>query len=145
MNDEEKTVDANLPVTQQDGFVADFHEGEMDMAPLKGKTFVVAVNAGDRNGCKLLASTMRGPYDYYEMLEQVGTMHERECHHAKVTVLTRDHTEPVKFLDKGTVDYIEAHWQNIIAEELLESALGNYTIEAGLLTEQELEKTDENQ
>ena len=128
----------NLPVTQKDDFIADFHEGEMDMSKLKDKQFVVAVNTGNRNKCKLLASSLRGPYDFYEMVEQVGYMYAKEMHHAKVTILSTNHDEPVQFLDSGTIDYIESHWKNIISEGILETSLCDFTIEPGLLSENEL-------
>jgi len=124
-------------VTQKDDFVADFHEGEMDMSKLQDKQFIVAANTGNRNECKLLASTLRGPYDFYEMTEQVGYMYEKEAHHAKVTVLSTDYEKPVQFLDSGTIDYLEAHWKNIISEGILEAALGDFTMEAGLLSDDE--------
>lgn len=132
----------STPVTQKDDFIADFHEGEMDMSKLKGEQFVVAVNTGDRNKCKLLASTLRGPYDFFEMVEQVGYMHKEELHHAKVTMLSTDYAKSVQFLDSGTIDYLEAHWKNIISEGILEAAISDFTIEPGLLSDNEQEKED---
>ena len=135
---------SNIPVTQKDDFIADFHEGEMDFTKLKEKSFIVAVSTGDRNKCKLLASTLRGPYDFFEMVEATGYMYEKETHHAKVTVLSTNYEEPVQFLDNGTIDYIEAHWKNIISEGVLETMLlDDCTMEPGLLSENELKKEEE--
>lgn len=134
---------SDQPVTQKDDFIADFHEGEMDMSKLQDKQFVVAVNTGNRNECKLLASTLRGPYDFYEMIENVGYMHEEELHHAKVTILSTNPKEPVQFLDLGTIDYIEAHWKNIISEGILEAAIRDFTMEPGLLSENELKEKED--
>lgn len=128
---------SNTPITQSDDFIADFHENEMDMSGLVDKQFIVAANTGDRNKCKLLAGTIRGPYDFYEMVEATAWMHENEAHHAKVTILSTDYKKPVQFLDSGTVDYIEAHYKNIISEGILEAALCDFTIEPGLLIDNE--------
>lgn len=128
------------PVTQKDDFIADFHEGEMDMGKLQDKQFIVAVNTGDRNKCKLLASTIKGPFDFYEMAEQVGYMHAEELHHAKVVILDTDPKKPSDYLDSGTIDYIEAHWKNLISEGILETAIRDFTMEPGILSESELEE-----
>jgi len=131
----------NLPVTQQEDFIAELEEGNMDLSALYDKSFVVAVNTGDRNRCKLLASTLRGPYDFTEMVEQVGKMYRDNQHHAKVTILHREENKRASFLDAGTTDYIEAHWENIVFESAFESALNQErTIKAGVITEEEDEK-----
>ena len=135
---------SNIPTTQKDDFIADFHEGEMDFSKLKEEKFIVAISTGDRNKCKLLASTLRGPYDFFEMVEATGYMHANEAHHAKVTILSTDYRAPVQFLDNGTIDYIEAHWKNIISEGILETMLlDDYTMEPGLLSENELKKEED--
>ena len=63
-----------IPVTQAEDFVAEFHEGEMDLSELYDKQFVVAVSTGDRNKCKHLASTLTGPYDFVEMVDLVADL-----------------------------------------------------------------------
>lgn len=133
-----------------DDFIAEFHV--MDLNELRDKNFIVAVNTGDRDGCKHLASTIHGPYDFYEMCEEVGTMWATEQHHAKVTILskekkrivpvklrkkdgslidvkdkkgnpvTREVTCAAEFLDYKTTDYIEAHYLDIIADMLVDGA-----------------------
>ena len=136
---------SNIPTTQKDDFIADFHEGEMDFSDIKGKAFVVAVSTGDRNKCKLLASTLRGPFDFYEMVEAVGYMYEKELHHAKVTILSTNYKEPVQFLDNGTTDMIETHWKNIISEGILETMIfDDDALKPGLLSEKELEKKSDS-
>lgn len=129
--------DDTVPVTQQDDFVAEFVKDQMDLSKLKDLTYVVAINTGDRNACKLLASSIRGPYDFHEMIEQVGSMFKHEQHHAKVTILTKDSDAPVMFLDSGTTDYIEAHWESMIFEDILEAACTTpeYVCEAGFINE----------
>lgn len=86
----------------------------MDLSDLLDKQYIVSVSTGDRNQCKLLASTIHGPYDFLGMVEAVGTMWEKHQHHAKVTVLSPDPSVVTVFLDEDTTDYIEAKWQTII-------------------------------
>ena len=111
------------PVTQEEDFCAELYGGSMNFSKLEGEQFIVAVNTGDRNKQKLLASTIRGPFDFYEMVEAVGAMWEREQHHAKVFVLTKDFNKAPSFLDEGTIDYLEANWENIVATGILETEL----------------------
>ena len=132
--DPSQTSQQAVPVTQDPGYCAELDGRTMDFSSLMGKQFIVAVHTGDRNKCKLLASTIRGPYDFYEMVEAAGYMYAKEQHHAKVIVLERDATKPTTFLDEGTIDYIEANWQDILTTGLLEDALlldDEDTIQAG--------------
>lgn len=126
------------PLTQSEDFCAELMEGTMDFSGIMDKNFLVAVNTGSRNKPLLLASTMRGPFDFYEMVEAVGCMWEREQHHAKVYVLTKSYDESSQFLDEGTIDYIEANWEDIVATGILEAALMDDEdiplIPAGLIT-----------
>jgi len=135
---------SDTPATQKDDFVADFHEGnEMDMSSLKDKQFVVAANTGNRNECKFLASTMRGPYDFYEMIAEAGPMYEKEAHHAKVTILSRDLDSKVQFLDSGTIEYIECHYKRIISESIFEAAVFDFTLKPGLLSDDEQKQEED--
>lgn len=126
------------PVTQDEDFCAELYGGTMNFSKIEGEQFIVAVNTGDRNRQKLLASTIRGPFDFYEMVEAVGAMWEREQHHAKVFVLTKDFGKAPSFLDEGTIDYLEANWQDIVAQGILEAELIGYdddeeVVEAGVI------------
>lgn len=110
-------------VTQQDDYCAELDGRKIDFSPLLDKQFLVAVSTGARNKPKLLASTMRGPFDFFEMVEATGYMYAREQHHAKVYVLEKSFEKGIQFLDEGTVDYIEANWKDIVATGILEQAL----------------------
>lgn len=125
------------PVTQDEDFCAELYGGSMNFSKLEGEQFIVAVSTGDRNKQKLLASTIRGPFDFYEMVEAVGAMWEREQHHAKVFLLTKNFEEAPSFLDEGTIDYLEANWQDMVANGILEAMLTEddegETIEAGIV------------
>lgn len=112
-----------VPVTQDPDYCAELDGRAMDFSKLQDKLFVVGVHTGDRNKPKMLCSTMRGPFDFYEMVEQVGYMYAKEQHHAKAFVLEKDPTKPVQFLDEGTIDYIEANWQDILTTGILEQEL----------------------
>jgi hypothetical protein len=93
----------------------------MDLAPIKDKTFVVAVATGDPKGIKFLCSTIHGPYNFSEMCQEVGDMWQREQHHAKAIILEKNIKNKVLMLDENTVDYIEAHYIDIMMEEALTS------------------------
>ena len=124
----------NLPVVQDtENFIAEFEV--MNLDELKTKTFLVAVSSGDRNGPKFVCSTVKGPYDFYEMVEQVGTMWRNQTHHAKVIVLDKDPKVKQQRLDENTTDYIEAHYDKIVVEGLLDGAFEEkeYTCRASVL------------
>ena len=111
------------PITQEDDYCAELDGRKIDFTFLKGNQYIVAVNTGPRNKPKLLASTIRGPFDFSQMVEAVGSMYEREQHHAKVYVLEKSFEKGIFFLDEGTMDYIEANWTDILVEEELEAAI----------------------
>jgi hypothetical protein len=110
----------------------------MDLSPLKGKTFVVAVGTGDPNKLKYLGSTIHGPYDFIEMVQEVGQMWENHQHHAKALVLEKDPKKKLQVLDGNTIDYIEAHYGDIMIEHTLESFNEKeFTCVAGTVEEEE--------
>jgi hypothetical protein len=111
------------PITQDEDFCAELVDGVMDFSSINKEQFIVAVNTGDRNKQLLLASTIRGPFDFFEMVENVGKMWENEQHHAKVYILTKDYTKVPAFLDGGTIDYIEANYEDIIFSGIIEAEL----------------------
>jgi hypothetical protein len=111
------------PITQDDDYCAELDGRKMDFEKLRGNEYLVAVSTGPRNKPKLLASTIRGPFAFAEMVEVVGSMYENEQHHAKVYLLEKSFDKSVFFLDEGTIDYIEANWQDILFEESFEAAV----------------------
>lgn len=124
----------NLPVKTGEDFVGELET--MDLSELKGKNFLVAVNQGDPAGNKFLCSTVRGVYSFEEMCEAVGTMWREHQHHAKVVVLHKDMSKPIVYLDPNTVDYIEAKFDDIITESMLEGVFDaekEFTCRAGLI------------
>lgn len=127
-----QSVSLNLPVKAGEDFVGELET--MDLSELKGKSYLVAVNQGDRNKVKFLPSTIRGPFSFEEMCEQVGVMWKEHQHHAKVLICSQDATKPLVNLDENTVDYIEAHFQDIITEAMLDGIFDDkeYTCRAGL-------------
>lgn len=91
----------------------------MNLAPIKGKTYAVVVGTGDPNKVKFLCTTLHGPYDFTEMCQEVGEMWVQHQHHAKVIIMEKDPMKRVLVLDANTIDYIEAHYVDIIMEETL--------------------------
>lgn len=117
-----------------DDFIADLSDpGDMDLTKLYNESFIVAVSTGDRDKCKLLSSTIHGPYDFYEMLEHVGSMYSIERCHAKVIILNKDRNSQIEFLDSKTTDYIEVHWKSILSNKIFDIVLGEPKIEASIL------------
>ena len=122
--------DENLPVNKSKDFVGEWEK--MNLDELRSGTFLVAINRGDREKGKFMSSTIRGPYDYFEMIEEVGYMWSEEQHHAKVILVNQDRSEPNKFLDENTTDYLEAHYVDLAAEFLFEDEDIEYTCRAGV-------------
>jgi len=124
----------NLPVKAGDDFVGELET--MDLTELKDKLYMVGVSTGDRSKGQFLCSTIRGPFTFEEMCEGVGIMWKEEQHHAKVILCQKDRAAAPKLLDQNTVDYIEAHFQDIITESLLDGVFDDvkdYTCRAGLV------------
>lgn len=130
-------VNFNLPVKSGEDFIGELES--MDLSELKDKTFMVAVSSGDRNKSKFVSTTIRGPYNFAEMCEEVGTMWTEEQHHAKVIIPSRKRNEAIKSLDENTIDYIESHYLDIITESMLEGLLEDkeYTCRAGIVLDEE--------
>lgn len=124
----------NLPVKTGNDFVGELET--MDLSELKGKSFLVAVNQGERSGVKFVCSTIRGPFSFEEMCESVGMMWKEHQHHAKAIVLQKDLAAKPVYLDENTIDYIEAHFQDIITEAMLDGLFDadkEYTCRAGIV------------
>ena len=117
MSDNLPVVQEELPVTQDENFVGELEV--MDLSKLIDLTFIVGVSSGDRNKCKVLSSTIHGPFNFYEMCEEVGRTWQEHQHHIKPIILDKDSKKTPKFLDAGTVDYIEAHYFDIITAGML--------------------------
>lgn len=123
----------NLPVKTGDDFIGELET--MDLSSLKSESFLVAVSSGDRSKAKFLPSTIRGVFTFEEMCETVGIMWKDHQHHAKVVILQKDLAAAMKILDENTVDYIEAHFQDIITESMLDGVFDDvkdYTCRAGI-------------
>ena len=131
-----------LPVsevsTEEKEFLAEAEV--MDLTPIKGKTYAVTVGTGDPNKVKFLCSTIHGPYDFTEMCQEVGEMWVQHQHHAKVINMEKDPKSKVLLLDANTIDYIEAHYQDIIFEETLSTfEAKEFTCVAGTIQEPDAE------
>src|ERR1700744_81528 len=93
----------------------------MDLSKIKDKTFCVAVARGDPNGIQYLGSTLHGPYNFTEMCQEVGDMWVKHQHHARALIMERDMDKKLCALNENTLDYIEAHYHDLILEETLAS------------------------
>lgn len=125
-----------------ENFIGEFEN--MDLSKIRDKTFIVAVNTDDYSLPKFLFRTMHGPYDFYEMIEEVGKMWLEHQHHAKVHILKKDRNERVEWLDANTIDYIEANWKDILCEFLIDDTTDKkYTCEASTVVDDEDDKKTE--
>ncbi len=106
----------------------------MNLDELRDKTFVVAISTGPRDKCNFICNTMRGPFDFYEMIEHVGRIHQEQALHTKAAILEDDFDQGFNFLDECTMDYIEAKSEQIVMEGLLSGDFDtNYTCKAGIV------------
>lgn len=127
-------MNSDLPV-KKDNFLAEAEV--MDLSKIKDKVFAVAVSTGPVDGVKYLCTTLHGPFNFTEMLQEVGEMWTQHQHHAKVVLMSKKQNEKIVYLDANTVDYIECHYSDIIVEEMLGGAFDKeFTCQAGLVTEE---------
>lgn len=123
--------DETLPLASKENFLAEVEV--MDLSDIKAEQFLVAVGTGDPKKVKFLCSTVHGPFNFVEMLQEVGDMWHAHQHHAKVVVLNKNSAEAVKMLDPNTIDYIECHYTDLITEEMLGGAFDKkYTCKVAL-------------
>lgn len=118
---------------------------EMDLSEIidEESLFMVAQQTGDPRGPRYVPSTIRGPYNFYEMAEEVGRMWKDEQVHAKVIYCERDRELPMRWLDECTIDFIEARWEDIVTEGFLGGAFDEdieYTCKAGIVSEKDYEE-----
>jgi hypothetical protein len=110
----------------------------VDLSDLKDKVFGIAVATGDPEGVKFLCSTIHGPYNFSEMLQEVGGMWVNHQHHSKCIILSKNTKERPQMLDPNTIDYIECNYVDLITEEMLGGAFDKeYTCRAGMVFEEE--------
>jgi hypothetical protein len=110
----------------------------MNLDELRDKTFVVAISTGSRDKCNFICNTMRGPFDFYEMVENMGRIYQEQQLHGKAAILSDDFDTGFKFLDECTSDYIEAKYEQIVMEGLLGGDFDtDYTYKAGIIEETE--------
>jgi len=108
----------------------------MNLNDLKNKLFIVGVSTGSRDFSGVLPKTIRGPYNFLEMIGQVESMWSRDLNHPKVFILEKDRGEPSRWLDAKTVDYIIAKAAMICMEEIILKNEEEFTCEAGIVSEQ---------
>ena len=132
---------------QQDEYVSGEFE-EMDLTALEDEVFLVACNTGDLAGPKYIPESICGPFDFYEMCETVGNWWIDEQIHAKAMIPSKKMGEPPKILDPNTIDYIEARFDDILAEGLLSGRLledKEFTCKAGFNIIEEDEEEGESE
>lgn len=95
-------------------FIAEFEK--MDLSEIKDKLFCVAVSTGHRENGVFLPGTLRGPMNFLEMVEDVGILWSNEAVHAHVMLEQKERKKPQLWLDINTIDYIQAHYLNILME-----------------------------
>jgi hypothetical protein len=124
-------------------FAGEFEE--MDLSDLHDKIFLVACSSGDRNKPKYIPETISGPFNFYEMIEVVGNFYGEQQLHAKAMVPSKSMGTAPQILDENTIDFIEARYMDLIADDLLGGDIMNakeFTCKAGFI-EEETEETEE--
>jgi hypothetical protein len=111
----------------------------MDLSKLKNCVFTAAISTGDRDKSGLLVSTLRGPFDFHEMVEYVYDLWNKRMDNAKVVILNKKLEDKIEWLDAKTIDYIIAKAPDILLEEVLLMDK-EFTCEAGVVTEAEDDK-----
>jgi hypothetical protein len=86
-----------------------------DISSLRDKTFVVAVSTGPRDKTALLPTTIRGPFDFLEMLDFVGVTWSKDLNRSRVASVSK--LTPPVFLNDDDVDYILENYVDIILSE----------------------------
>ena len=124
-----------LLVKKGDDFIGEFEV--MDLNPIKQESFFIGVSSGDPEKGKMLSTTIKGPFDFYEMIEEVGVMYKEHQHHAAVYIANKERNKKNKHLDKNTIDYIEANFESLVTDGLLEGAFDedkdvDYTCTVGI-------------
>jgi hypothetical protein len=108
----------------------------MDLSSLKGKNFVVGISTGNRDSLGVLPSTIRGPFDYHEMLDYVFNLWSERLDHAKVLILSKNLKDKSEFLDAKTTDYIIEKAPDLLLEDIMMRDPEPFTCVAGILTEE---------
>lgn len=110
----------------------------MDLSELKDKVFGVALGTGKRHSKQFLCTTLKVPLNFYEMVEMVGRLYEKELVHAKAFICSSTPKDPLRFLSENTIDFIEATYGDIIMDGVLGGELENtkeYTCKAAFVDE----------
>ncbi len=116
---------------------------EMDLSGLRDKLFMVAISTGPRNEPKYIPETICGPYDFYEMIETVGAIYKDQQLNAKAFVPSKTFGEPPQVLDENTIDFIEARYEDIAIDGLLDGSVlvsKEYTCTADFIKPEESEE-----
>ena len=107
---------------------------EMDLSELRDKTFMVTISTGDRNKSKFIPESICGPFDFYKMCEVVANVYIQQQLHAKALIPSQIFGEKPLVLDENTIDFIEARYDDIIADGMLSGELFDgkeFTCKAG--------------
>lgn len=114
----------------------------MDLSALKDKTFMVSVSTGKRDSHLFLQSTIKGPFTYGEMVEEVHHICSGKGQHAHVLLTCKERNKKPEFLDECTIDYIEARYKQLIEELLFADIMGeeatDYEYQAQIISDEEL-------
>lgn len=128
-----------LPLGNPETFLGELEE--MDLTELKKEQFMVAINSGKRESHMFIQSSIRGPYNFSEMVAEVARTWREEQIHATAIMTEKDRTKPIRWLDECTIDYIEAKYEEILVAEWLDGTFDDkqYTCKAGILEDTDAE------
>lgn len=115
---------SNALTTTEEEQVEEFNPltAVVDLTRYYDKQFLVAISTGDRDKGKYLCSTIRGPYSFDEMIDEVGDMNASDQNNGKVYILEKDRKKKATFFDKNTTEYIQFNYQDILMDRMLGGA-----------------------
>lgn len=113
---------------------------EMDFSHLRDKSFIIGVSADNRDGPNVISRTIRGPFDFFEMLDSVHKLWVEKMYHAKVMILNKDFDSGLEWLDANTIDYIIDRYTDILLHETILVGDREHTCSAVVSREPEVEQ-----
>jgi hypothetical protein len=96
------------------------HLETMDLRSIYDNVFVLGISTGPRDESGILASTIRGPFNFDEMVSEVGYMWKEDQDNAKVLIVSKDRGERSKWLDADTIDYIQLKYVDILMNKMID-------------------------
>ena len=103
-------------LTTQEDTPFNVFTAKMDMRELYEQKFAVAVSTGNLDDYGLIITSLKGPYDFSDMVNEVLRLHEQKDN-AKVVLMSTNLEKKTKLLSPETIEYIQHNGADILLEE----------------------------